>query len=125
MIITEVKTKKDRKEFLDIARIIYKDAEAWVSPLDNDVEAVFNPSQNNFHKHGKIIRWTLKSSSGDSLGRVAAFINDNKAFTYPQPTGGIGFFECVNDQHAANYLFDTAREWLKSHGMEAMDGPIN
>src|SRR5690606_27053449 len=65
------------------------------------------------------------SSSGDSLGRVAAFINDNKAFTYPQPTGGIGFFECVNDQHAANYLFDTAREWLKSHGMEAMIGPIN
>ena len=26
---------------------------------------------------------------------------------------------------AASLLFDTAREWLKSRGMEAMDGPIN
>ena len=29
----------------------------------------------------------------------------------------------INRQHFM--LFDTAREWLKSKGMEAMDGPIN
>lgn len=125
MIITEVKDKKTRKQFLDVARIIYKDNKVWVSPLDNDVEAVFDPAKNNFHQHGKITRWILKSSSGDLLGRIAAFINDKKAYTYPQPTGGIGFFECIDDQRAANILFDTASKWLKSDGMEAMDGPIN
>jgi len=65
MIITEVKDKKTRKQFLDVARIIYKDNKVWVSPLDNDVEAVFDPAKNNFHQHGKITRWILKSSSGD------------------------------------------------------------
>jgi len=47
------------------------------------------------------------------------------ANSYDQPTGGTGFFECINDQEAANLLFDTAKEWLKVEGMEAMDGPIN
>ncbi len=39
--------------------------------------------------------------------------------------GGCGFFDCINDQQAANLLFDTARSWLAERGMEAMDGPIN
>ena len=59
------------------------------------------------------------------LGRIAAFIDFNLAGTYDQPTGGIGFFECIDDRQAASLLFTTAREWLKERGMEAMDGPVN
>ncbi len=59
------------------------------------------------------------------LGRIAAFVNYEKATTYRQPTGGCGFFECTEDQQAANVLFDAAREWLRERGMEAMDGPVN
>ena len=42
-----------------------------------------------------------------------------------QPTGGVGFFECIENQDAAFLLFDQAKAWLQSEGMEAMDGPIN
>jgi hypothetical protein len=41
MTITEVKSKADKKAFLDVARIIYKNDKNWVCPLDNDIEAVF------------------------------------------------------------------------------------
>jgi hypothetical protein len=37
----------------------------------------------------------------------------------------MGFFECINDQTAAFRLFDEAKQWLQSKGMEAMDGPVN
>ena len=40
-------------------------------------------------------------------------------------TGGIGFFECDNNQDAANYLFERAKDWLQARGMEAIDGPVN
>ena len=59
------------------------------------------------------------------MGRVAAFINNKKAYHYEQPTGGIGFFECIDDEKAAFLLFDTAKNWLSANGMQAMDGPIN
>ena len=40
-------------------------------------------------------------------------------------TGGIGFFDCIDDQETANFIFDFCKNWLMERGMEAMDGPIN
>jgi len=37
----------------------------------------------------------------------------------------MGFFECINNQDAANCLFDACKQWLSDKGMGAMDGPIN
>lgn len=125
MNINEVKNKADKKAFLDVARILYKGDNTWVCPLDNDIEAVFDPAKNNFHQHGKVTRWILTDNTGALIGRVAAFINEKKAYHYDQPTGGMGFFECVDDKGAAFLLFDTAKQWLQANGMQAMDGPIN
>lgn len=125
MIIEEVKDSRSKKEFLDVARQIYKSDANWVCPLDIDVEAVFDPAKNNFHQHGQCSRWVLKSASGELIGRIAAFINEKKAYQPEQPTGGIGFFECINNKEASVILFDKGREWLTARGMKAMDGPIN
>ncbi|MBC7399030.1 MAG: GNAT family N-acetyltransferase, partial [Mucilaginibacter sp.] len=125
MTITEVKDKATKKAFLDVARVVYKNDDAWVCPLDMDVEAVFDPLKNNFHQFGKCTRWILKNDKGELIGRVAAFINEKKAYHYEQPTGGMGFFECINDERAAFMLFNTAKNWLQQNGMQAMDGPIN
>jgi len=125
MNITRVTDKKTRKQFLDAARLIYKDDKAWVCPFDKEIEAIFDPEKNPYFKHGKVERWILKDNDNNLTGRIAAFIDKNLAFTYDQPTGGMGFFECINDKGSAFLLFDTAKEWLREHGMEAMDGPIN
>ncbi|MXV50226.1 GNAT family N-acetyltransferase [Pedobacter sp. HMF7647] len=125
MTIVEVSDKKTRKQFLQTPQKIYKNDPVWVSPLENDVEAVFDPSKNNFHQHGKITRWILKNDKNELIGRIAAFINNEKAYSNPVPTGGIGFFECIDNKEAAFLLFDTAKEWLIKNGMQAMDGPIN
>src|SRR5579863_1940047 len=89
MKITEVNDKKTRKDFLDVARILYRDDANWICPLDNDIEAVFDPKKNNFHQHGKCTRWIMTDDNGRLTGRVAAFINDKKAYNYEQPTGGM------------------------------------
>ncbi len=125
MKITEVKTKKDISDFYNVAREVYKNDTTWVCPLETEIEGIFNPVTNIFFKNGEAIRWVLKDETGKLLGRVAAFINKNKAYTYTQPTGGMGFYECINDENAAKILFDQCEKWLSEKGMEAMDGPIN
>ena len=43
----------------------------------------------------------LQMSNNNLTGRIAAFIDKNLASSYDQPTGGIGFFECINDKASA------------------------
>jgi len=125
MILTEVGDKTSRQEFLNVPKVLYKDDPFWTCPLDVEIENIFAPEKNGCFRNGEAIRWILKDDQGNLKGRIAAFYDKNKAFHNPLPTGGIGFFECIHDQEAANLLFNTAKEWLGSRGMEAMDGPIN
>lgn len=125
MKLTEVTDRKTRKMFLDTARVIYQDDPVWVCPLDRHINNVFSPETNPYYKHGTAARWVLTGKDSILLGRIAAFIDFKTSGTYDQPTGGIGFFECIDDDVAAGMLFDAAREWLRGKGMEAMDGPQN
>jgi len=123
--IQEVKDSATRNAFYDVQHIIYQGDENWVCPLDEEIEAIFDPAKNVFFRHGEATRFLLRDEKGKLVGRVAAFINKKKAHTFEIPTGGMGFFECINDQEAANTLFDKAKSWLMERGMLAMDGPIN
>lgn len=123
--VETVKNESQVKEFLDFPSGIYRNSENWIRPLDNEIEKVFNPKKNDLFRHGKAVRWLLFDSDKNVIGRLAAFFNRKNAEKNEQPTGGIGFFECINDQNAANTLFDQAKVWLMQNGMEAMDGPIN
>jgi hypothetical protein len=124
MKLTEVNNSSTIQDFHRVPYLIYKNDKNWIPHLKQDIEKVFDPSKNKAFEHGKAIRWILKD--GDKLiGRIAAFVNDKTAHTFQQPTGGIGFFECINNQEAANTLLNEAKQWLINNGMEAMDGPIN
>ena len=125
MILKEVDNTQTAAEFLDVARELYRNDTFWVCPLDKDIKAIFDRKLNNFHSHGSCTRWVLKSDDGKLIGRIAAFINEKKAYQPKQATGGIGFFECIDNTEAATLLFDTAQHWLAARGMKAMDGPIN
>ncbi len=125
MQITEVTTDTDRKDFIEVPLILYKNDPEWVRPLDQDIEAVFDKKKNKYFRHGEATRFILKDDQQKLIGRVAVFIDRKLAKTYDQPTGGMGFFECIDNKEAAFLLFDTCKEWLAGKGMEAMDGPIN
>lgn len=125
MQIIEVTDKQTRKQFHEVPHLIYKNDPNWPRPLHGMVEDVFTPEKNPSFKTGEAIRWILNDEKGQLLGRIGAFFNLKKVHTFDQPTGGCGFFECVNNFEAAKMLFDAAREWHKKHGIEAMDGPVN
>ncbi len=123
--LISVDDKRSRNLFHDVMRMIYKNDKNFVCPPDDMIEGIFTPSKNIFFSHGEATRWILLDESGNIAGRVAAFINNKKAYTFQVPTGGMGFFECVNDYKAAELLFEVCCSWLMERGMQAMDGPIN
>lgn len=122
MEIILVNNSQLAKAFITMPLSIYKDDPNYIRPLDKDIDAVFDQEQNKTYKVGECERWLLQHD-GKYIGRIAVFTN--KKYKQAQPTGGFGFFECINDQTAANFMLDAAQQWLKARGMEAMDGPIN
>jgi hypothetical protein len=126
MQLIPVTDKTTAKQFLQVAVDLYKNDKNWIRPLDKDINEVFDKEKNKAFRFGEVERWVLKDDSGKLIGRIAAFVNKkyrNKGDDVP--VGGIGFFECINDQTAADLLLDNAKHWLLQRGMEAMDGPIN
>lgn len=126
MQIINVVTAADAAAFFKLPLYIYKNDPNWIQPLDKDVMEVFDKTKNKTFRNGILERWIVKDESGMVVGRIAAFTNSkykNKGDQFP--VGGVGFFECINNQLVANLLFDTAKQWLLQQGMQAMDGPIN
>ena len=123
--IRSVQTARDKKDFLEVARVIYRNDSNWICPLDKQIHNIFEHGKNDYLNNGHAARWILLDEHNNFAGRIAAFVHDVKKKNTDLRSGGVGFFECVDDQQAANLLFDTARQWLEQHNVESMDGPIN
>ena len=114
------------QQFIQVAVQLNKQDPNWIRPLDKDINEVFDKDKNKTFRFGLVVRWILKDNNGKLAGRIAAFVNKKyKNKGDDMPIGGIGFFECINNQAAADLLFDNAKHWLIQKGMGAMDGPIN
>jgi len=126
MQLLEVTDAALAKEFIQTNVELNKNNPDYIRPLDKDINDVFDEKKNKTFRFGTVKRWILKNKEGKNIGRIAAFTNKkyrNKGDDVP--VGGVGFFDCINDQAAADMLFDVAKHWLLQQGMQAMDGPIN
>lgn len=120
--VEEVQNTQQKKEFLNFPARLYQHDKNYIRPLDKDINDVFNPEKNKFYTNGECTRFIFKNKS-ETVGKIAVFIN--KSYEQNQPTGGIGFFDCINDQETANFIFNHCKKWLQERGIEAIDGPIN
>lgn len=126
MELIEVTTPPLAKEFIRVNVELNRNNPAYIRPIDKEVEEVFDKEKNKAFRFGEVIRWILKDQEGRLIGRIAAFVNKKyKNKGDDGPVGGMGFFDCIDNQEAADMLLDVARHWLGQRGMEAMDGPIN
>lgn len=123
MKAVQVVSHEQKREFLDFPVRIFSDDKNYIRPLDKDIEEVFDKKKNKFFRSGECERFLFLNDNNETVGKVAIFIN--KKYRQEQQTGGIGFFDCINHQQTANFIFDFAKNHLAEKGMEAMDGPIN
>jgi GNAT superfamily N-acetyltransferase len=126
MKLIEVIDKKTEKEFHQVCEIIYRADVNYIPHIRQDLDKIFDRSKNKLFKQGgELIRWILKDTSDNLIGRVAAFIHPKTSQSGKYKIGSMGFFECINNQEAAFVLFDACKKWLQERKMEGMEGPVN
>lgn len=122
--IKPVGSKKELMQFIKLPWKIYENDKYWVPPLIMDRKKILSKEKNPFFKHAEMEMF-LAEKDGKLVGRIAAIKNDLHIKYNNENAGHFGFFECINDQEVANALFDTARKWAKSKGLEKIVGPAN
>ncbi len=121
--IRPVVTKKDKKQFVDLAWEVYKDDPAWVPPLKDEVHGLITPGKNPWFEHARAQFW-LAERSGKVVGRISAQVDELVQEHMGAGTGQWGMFE-VLDSEAAAALIETAEDWLRAQGMKRALGPIS
>ena len=121
--IVAVSNKKQLGQFIDFPHDLYKGDSNYVPELFIAQRDLL--TTHPFHKHSSLQCFLL--FEGDKIiGRIAAILNNNYNVFNSANDGFFGFFDCINDQEAANLLFDTATKWLKDKGVTgAIIGPVN
>ena len=128
MEITQVQSKRDLKEFIELPYRLYKDDPNWIAPLRGEQQKLFTPQGNPLLEHCDYAFYLLRDGSpsdGAVIGRVTAFIDHIAVDFWKEPVGFFGSYECIDSDEAAALLLSTARRFLQEHGMKEMRGPIN
>jgi GNAT superfamily N-acetyltransferase len=124
--IIPVDSSRDLRRFIGLPWRIYNPAThpTWVPPLRIAVSDALNTKGNPFYKTADR-RLFLALRNGDPVGRIAAIENRAHNDYHKDRVGFFGFFECRDDQEAADALFSAAEQWLRARGLDTMRGPMN
>ncbi len=122
MQIRPVASQKDLTAFIDLPYRLYKDDPVWVPPLRDEQRGQFDPKRNPLLDH---CEWQLflLEEKGETIGRIAAFIDLLAIDFWKERVGLFGYFECPPEAEAARLLLEAARTWLRAKECTSMRGP--
>lgn len=122
--IRRVSSGADYNRFIEAARACQGHDPYWIAPMRIMERDRLNPKKNPWFDHGEAAFWTAERG-GKLIGRISAQVDQSHLEMCGDATGFFGFFECIDDQDAADGLFKTATEWLKEKGMRRCLGPFS
>ena len=122
--VEPVISRRDRREFVELAFRLYRNDPNWVPPLRRDVYELIDPKRHPFHLHAAVELFLARD--GDrTVGRIAAIHNDLHIRYHGDKTGFFGMFESERDSRISRALFGAVASWLSSRGIENMRGPAS
>lgn len=120
--INEVKTRKQRKEFVEFPLRLYKDNPYFVPPLYGDEKALFK--KNTVYSEQAESVFFLATEKGKTVGRIQGILQRVANEKWGQKRVRFTRFDAIDDQAVANALFNAVESWAKSKGMEEVVGPL-
>lgn len=122
--IKTVRINKDLNQFIKLPWKIYHGDPNWVPPLIIDMKKMLDKKKNPFFEHSDAELF-LAYNNGETVGRIAAILNNNHNQMHNEKVGFFGFFESIQDPAVSNELLRTASTWAKDKNLTHLRGPMN
>lgn len=122
IIIKEVKTKKEKKDFVNFPIKLYKDNPYFIPPLYGDEMALMN--KDNMYSDQADAIYFLAYINSNVVGRISGILQKVANDKFNQKRIRFTRFDSIDNQEVANALFDAVATWAKSKGMDEIVGPL-
>jgi hypothetical protein len=122
--LRKVESRRDLKTFIEFPWTVYKDDPNWIPPLVSQRRHLLEKEKNPAFEY-LTAEYYLALRGETPVGTIAAFINARHNQTHNEKIGWFGFFECIEDQAAANLLLSAAEAFARQNGAVALRGPAS
>lgn len=121
--VIEVKTKKQKKIFVDFPTRLYDGNDYYVHPLRGDELGLFSPKKNVSFDECEIVFY-LAYKDGRVAGRICGIVQ--KVYNEKNNLKNVRFsrFDCIEDYEVASALIHKVEEWARMQGMDTVHGPL-
>lgn len=123
VIISEVKTRKDLKKFVQFGIDLFEGNDCFCPPLVFDELNTLDSKKNPAFEVCDAI-YFLAYKEGKIVGRIAGIINKQANTHWNVQKIRFGWFDFIDDKEVSKALLDAVVEWGKSKGMNALNGPV-
>jgi len=121
--VAQVRTPRDRRDFVECPYALYKRSEHWVPPLRRDEYRRLSAAHNPFLEHAEIALWVARANRV-VVGRIAAIDDRLHDAKHGERVTWFGFFEAANVDVAAA-LLRTVEAHAAARGSAVVRGPAN
>ena len=122
VIINRVRTKRERREFVEFPLRLYKNVSQFVPPLYSDEMKIF--TDKTAYADTCQSEFFLATKDGKTVGRIQGIIQRQFNEIHNERRLRFTRFDAVNDREVAKALFDAAESWGREQGMDTVCGPL-
>jgi ribosomal protein S18 acetylase RimI-like enzyme len=123
LVIKEVLTKKDRREFIYLPEKVHKNEPDWLPPIYMDEWELYDKKKNKSFQYADALL-LLAYRDNKPVGRIMGIINNRYNSINNEQHGRFCFMECYNDREVFHSLISRVEEWARQRGMVRMIGPL-
>ena len=120
--VREIKTRRERKDFIEFPLRLYKDCPYFCPPLYMDERNLFG-SKNIYNDCCDTVYYGAYRD-GRLVGRIMGIIQKAANEKNGEKRVRFGRFDSIDDQAVADALFKAVEGWAVSKGMDTAHGPL-
>lgn len=122
VIIKEVKSRRELKDFIFLPAKIHRGRPLWVPPIYADERAYFNPKKNvSFSFSDTVLFLAIKD--GKTSGRIMGIINRKHNEIKQTKTARFCYLEAYEDKAVVSALLKAVEDWARERGITRIIGP--
>lgn len=119
--ITEVKSKRDIKDFISLPLKMYKGCDCFVPPMYSDEKKLLKSGGKT--KTAESVFYLAKRE-GKVVGRIQGIIQHQYNGIHNEKRARFTRFDAIDDSEVSSALFGAVEKWALEKGMDTVCGPL-